>query len=207
MDKEQMPQAVKSQLAANNPVKIPLILASASPRRAEILQQVGWPFEVVVSNIDESILNSETASSYVERLAMEKARAISKGRLFGLTLGADTVVTIDDSLLGKPSDIEDAKQMLKRLSGRWHEVLTGVALVRAEDGETVVAHERTRVRFAQMSDSEIDWYVSTGEPMDKAGSYAVQGQAAIFIEKIEGDYWNVVGLPIQLVYRLIRRLL
>jgi septum formation protein len=206
MENDQRPQAITDGLNSNFERMRPLVLASASPRRAEILSLVGWPFEVSISNIDESIKDSETASSYVERLAKEKAMFAAQGRLFGLILGADTVVTIDNIILGKPKDAEDARHMLKILSGRWHEVLTGIAIFRVEDGLNIAAHERTRVRFKELSDSEIDWYISTGETMDKAGAYAVQGKAAIFIEKIEGDYWNVVGLPIQLVYKLAQQI-
>jgi septum formation protein len=124
--------------------------------------------------------------------------------LHQLVLGADTIVLIDETVLGKPRDMDDARRMLRQLSGRWHEVLTGVALVR-DDGENVratVAHERTRVLFSDMSDEEINWHAENGRPLDKAGAYAVQGHAALFIREIQGDYWNVVGLPVQLVYRL-----
>lgn len=179
-----------------------LVLASASPRRAEILRTVGWPFEVQPAGVDESLLRGEAAPDYVQRLALAKSEAITASRLFGLVLGADTVVVADDVILGKPRDEEDARRMLRRLSGKWHEVLTGVALVRAEDRRRRVAYERTRVRFAVMSEREIEGYVATGEPLDKAGAYAVQGGAALFIEAIDGDYWNVVGLPVRLVYNL-----
>jgi septum formation protein len=186
-------------------VELPrLVLASASPRRAEILRAVGWDFEVAPAGIDESLRAGETPVAYVERLAREKAGAAAGARLFGLALGADTVVVIDGEILGKPRDKGEARRMLASLRGRWHEVLTGVALVRAEDSRAVVAHERTRVRFAEMSDAEIEWYVATGEPADKAGAYAVQGRAALFVEVIEGDYWNVVGLPVRLLYELAR---
>ena len=179
-----------------------LVLASASPRRAEILRAVGWGFEAAPANIDEAPRGGETPVAYVERLAREKAGAAALSRLFGLVLGADTVVVCEGELLGKPRDDGEARRMLRALRGRWHEVLTGVALVRAEDARAAVAPERTRVRFAEMSDAEIDWYVATGEPSDKAGAYAVQGRAALFVEGIEGDYWNVVGLPVRLVYEL-----
>jgi septum formation protein len=175
-----------------------LVLASASPRRAEILRAVGWPFEVTAAGVDEAARGSE----YVERLACEKAEAVAEGRASGLVLGADTVVAVGGQVLGKPADAEDARRMLRLLSGRWHDVLTGVALVRAETGEVLVSHELTRVRFASLTDDEIDWYVATNESADKAGAYAVQGRAALFIEEIEGDYWNVVGLPVRLVYKL-----
>ena len=179
-----------------------LVLASASPRRAEILRAVGWPFEAEAADVDEALRAGEPPVDYVERLAREKAGAVARARLFGLVLGADTVVVVEGEVLGKPRDAEDARRMLRLLRGRWHEVLTGVALVRAEDARAAVAHERTRVRFAEMTDAEVDWYVSTGEPADKAGAYAVQGRAALFIDGLEGDYWNVVGLPVRLVYEL-----
>jgi len=180
----------------------PLVLASSSPRRAEILRAVGWPFEAVAANVDEAARDGEEVVEYVERLACEKAEAVAEGRASGLVLGADTVVAAGGRILGKPADAEDARRMLRLLGGGWHDVLTGVALVRAETGDVLVAHELTRVRFAPMTDEEIDWYVATGEPSDKAGAYAVQGRAALFIEEIEGDYWNVVGLPVRLVYKL-----
>lgn len=179
-----------------------LVLASGSPRRAEILRAVGWPFEAEAADVDESLRAGERPVEYVERLAREKAAAVARTRLFGLVLGADTVVVCEGEILGKPRDDEDARRMLRALSGRWHEVLTGVALVRAEDSRVEVAHERTRVRFCRMTEEEIDWYVETNEPADKAGAYAVQGRAALFIEGLEGDYWNVVGLPVRLVYEL-----
>jgi len=207
MEKERESQASAGELSVKAVTLERLVLASASPRRAEILRAVGWPFEVSVADVDESINAAERASHYVERLARAKAEAIAGRCGNGLVLGADTTVVVDEQILAKPLDDTDARRMLRLLSGRWHEVLTGVALVRA--GEAMrffVAHERTRVRFARMSDAEIDWYVATREPMDKAGAYAVQGRAALFIEEIAGDYWNVVGLPLRLVYRLAREL-
>ena len=198
-----------SQVAGREPVAnlVPqaretIVLASQSPRRAEILRAVGWPFEAEAADVDESLRTGEQAARYVERLAREKALAVAARRLFGLVLGADTTVVADGEVLGKPRDEAEARRMLRRLRGHWHEVLTGVALVRAETKQTITAHERTRVRFAPMTDAEVDWYVATGEPADKAGAYAVQGQGALFIEAIDGDYWNVVGLPIRLVYKL-----
>jgi septum formation protein len=180
-----------------------LWLASGSPRRAEILRAVGWPFEAMPMDVDERPVAGESAPAMVERLAFEKARAAVRACPKGLVLGADTVVVVDSEILGKPKDESDAGRMLRLLSGRWHDVLTGVALVRAgNDSARAVAHERTQVRFAAMSDEEIEWYARSGEPMDKAGAYAVQGRAALFIEEIRGDYWNIVGLPVRLVYRL-----
>ena len=184
-----------------------LILASRSPRRAEILTVVGWPFEVIVAGVDESIELREDPVTYVERLARAKARAVAARIPDRLILGADTTVVVEDQILGQPIDQEDARRMLKLLNDRWHEVITGVAMVLpGSETDCVVRHERTRVRFARMSDEQIDWYISTGEPMDKAGAYAVQGKAALFIEEIEGDYFNVVGLPIRLVYEMASKL-
>lgn len=203
MEKEPESQAKSKELEAHEVFGEALVLASASPRRAEILRAVAWPFEKLAADIDEKRFPGEGAVAYVERLAREKAEAAATWRAGRLVLGADTVVVVDDEILGKPLDEEDARRMLHLLGGRWHEVLTGVALVRAGvEARSVVAHERTRVRFAQMTEAEVNWYVASGEPLDKAGAYAIQGRAALFIEEIDGDYWNVVGLPIQLVYKL-----
>lgn len=180
-----------------------IILASGSPRRAEILGFVGWKFEKHIADVDESIIENETPENYVQRLAREKASAVAANFADKIVLGADTIVLLDGEIIGKPVDLDDARKMLKKLSGKWHEVLTGVALVRNKKIE--VNFQRTRVKFAEMSDAEIEFLVKSGEPLDKAGAYAVQAQAALFIEKIEGDYWNVVGLPINLVYRLAGR--
>ena len=181
-------------------VELPqIVLASASPRRAEILRTVGWPFEAFPVDIDESRRAGEKAYDYVQRLAREKADAASDRRPSALILAADTTVTIDEHILEKPTDEADATRMLQLLNNRWHRVLTGIALVNRETSRTIVAHEETEVKFAAMSDEEIDWYVNTGEPMDKAGAYAIQGLGARFIEEIRGDYFNVVGLPIRLV--------
>jgi septum formation protein len=189
-----------------NPRLEKLVLASSSPRRAEILSAVGWPYEMMVAGIDESRAPGEDATAYVQRLAREKVEAVVAKLESGLVLGADTVVVINGEILGQPRDDDDARRMLKLLSGKWHEVLTGVALVRAGEGtETLVDYERTRVRFAEMSADEIEWYVGTGEPKGKAGAYAVQGRAALLIEEIEGEYFNVVGLPIRLVYELVHQ--
>jgi septum formation protein len=177
-----------------------LILASGSPRRAEILNFVGWEFEKHVADIDETERAGESPAVYVERLAREKASAVAANYKNGLVLGADTTVVIDGKIIGKPADTDDARRMLKMLAGRWHEVLTGVALV--GNSEIKTGLQATRVKFGDLSDAEVEFLVTKGEPLDKAGAYAVQAQAALFIEQIEGDYWNVVGLPINLVYRL-----
>ncbi|MBX3288703.1 MAG: septum formation protein Maf [Acidobacteria bacterium] len=180
----------------------PIILASGSPRRAEILTAVGWEFEKDVPDVDESEVAGEPAADYVLRLAVEKASAIAKMHPGRIVLGSDTTVLLNGKILGKPVDLKDAERMIAELSGERHEVLTGVALVR--DGECHSAVQTTGVTFAEMSPEEIGHLVRFGSPLDKAGGYAVQAQAALFIEKIDGDYWNVVGLPINLVYHLYR---
>jgi septum formation protein len=206
MENEHGLQANDAERGPKEMVMEKLWLASGSPRRAEILRAVGWPFEAMPMGVDEKLVRGESAPAMVERLALEKAQAATRACQQGLVLGADTTVVVDSEILAKPEDERDARRMLRLLSGRWHDVLTGVALVRAgSDNAPLVARERTQVRFSVMSDEEIDWYVRSGEPMDKAGAYAVQGRAALFIEEIRGDYWNVVGLPIQLVYRLASR--
>jgi septum formation protein len=196
-------------------IKLPrLILASGSPRRAEILTAAGWQFTKQIADIDESPGEAETPENYVRRLAREKAVAVAALHENALVLGADTTVVINDEIIGKPFDLDDARRMLKKLSGNRHEVLTGVALVKvftppgnsAPQFETEVAFERTLVKFAAMNDAEVEFLVESGEPLDKAGAYAVQAQAALFIEGIEGDYWNVVGLPVRLVYELMKKI-
>ena len=179
-----------------------IILASGSPRRAEILTSVGWEFEKHVPDIDETEGEGEGPDDYVVRLAKEKASVIAAQFPEAIVLGADTTVVIDDQIIAKPNDLDHAREMLRMLSGRWHEVLTGVAVV--ENGALRTGLQRTRVKFAAMTEDEVDFLAREGDPLDKAGAYAVQAQAALFIEGIEGDYWNVVGLPVSLVYRLVR---
>ena len=178
-----------------------IILASGSPRRSEILSSVGWKFEKHVADIDESEFEGESPEAYVVRLAREKAQSVASSLPDSIVLGADTTVVIDERIIAKPVDLDDARRMLRLLSGRWHEVLTGIALV--EGGVTRSDIERTRVKFGEMSEAEVNFLAEKGDPLDKAGAYAVQAQAALFIEGIEGDYWNVVGLPIGLLYRLV----
>ena len=186
-------------------LKEKLILASQSLRRAEILTTVGWEFEAIAANIDETRYPAEDALSYVTRLAQTKAETVAKQLTAGgLVLGADTVVVIDEEILGQPRDDDDARRMLSLLSGKWHQVVTGIALVRKGDlSQIIVDHQTTRVLFTELSRQQIDWYISTGEPQGKAGAYAIQGKGAQLIKEIEGDYFNVVGLPISLVYELI----
>ncbi|MFN2412214.1 MAG: nucleoside triphosphate pyrophosphatase, partial [Pyrinomonadaceae bacterium] len=161
---------------------------------------VGWEFIKDVSETDETRLKGEAPDEYVVRLARAKAETVAARNKGEIVLGADTVVVIDGDILGKPVDENDARWMLKRLSGNWHEVITGVAVAGAAPASGL---QRTRVKFFQMTDEEIKYLVCEGDPLDKAGAYAVQAQAALFIERVEGDYWNVVGLPISLVYRLV----
>jgi septum formation protein len=181
-----------------------LVLASASPRRQELLRNAGITFEVVPANIPEDSLPGEGAKDCAERLAREKALAVARQRPHGLVLGADTVVVIDGQILGKPSDPADAARMLRLLSGRNHHVITGVCLV--VDGQSFVASETTLVTVNKITDQEIADYVATGEPMDKAGAYAIQGIASRWIPRIEGDYCNVVGLPVATVFRMLREI-
>lgn len=178
-----------------------LILASQSPRRAEILKQAGIPFVVHAVTVDETPHEHEAPEKYVQRLAETKALAVHSGP-DDAVLGADTTVVIDGEMLGKPTDDEDARRMLALLSGRRHEVLTGICIKRGMDVTTDWAV--TQVWFATMAPHEIEEYVASGEPMDKAGGYAIQGLACKFVEKIDGCYFNVVGLPIALVYRHLK---
>ena len=184
-----------------------LILASASPRRAELLRAAGFEFDVVAADVDESIRAGESPQAYVRRLAGEKSLAALAVLTRGATpadaiiLGADTAVVVDGDILGKPRDDEDAAAMLRRLSGRRHDVLTGISLRRNACGVGRV--ETTAVMFLPLSDEDVAWYVASGEGRDKAGAYAIQGLASRFIPRIEGSYSNVVGLPLAAVVDLI----
>jgi septum formation protein len=195
-----------SSATAPSRIQLPkLLLASSSPRRSQILEMIGWPFEVGAVEIDESLRDDESPREYVERLAETKAWTAAEVHSHRPIVAADTTVVVDEHILAKPADSEDARRMLRLLQGRWHQVLTGVALI-AELGINIdVDVEMTEVRFAPMSKAEIVWYVETGEPMDKAGAYAIQGKGARFIEGIKGDYFNVMGLPVRLLYDLVRR--
>jgi septum formation protein len=183
-----------------------IILASASPRRHEILARLGINFTAVASNVDERPHVDESPGDYIIRIARSKVVDVARKYESGLVIGADTVVVLDSKILGKPIDDEDARQMLFSLAGRWHAVMTGVALYDTATKAEVVDFEKTLVRFAPLTDAEINWYLATGEHKDKAGAYGIQGCAGLFIEEIAGNYHNVVGLPIPLVYRLANRL-
>lgn len=174
----------------------PIILASASPRRQELLANLGLKFEVKVSEVDETLDENMPAAQQVEKLAERKASVVAAQSTKGLVIGADTLVVLGGKPLGKPADREEAVQMLKSLQGRSHDVFTGLAVIDAATGQSVVTHQATAVRFKPLSSEQIQRYVDTDEPMDKAGAYAVQGKASIFIDSIRGCYFNVVGLPI-----------
>jgi len=183
-----------------------IILASSSPRRADLLRSIGVEFEIAPSQVQERPHTGEAPADYITRLARAKVISIARKREQGLVIGADTIVVLDGKILGKPVDEMDAARMLRSLSGRWHAVMTGVALYDVATRQEVADYDKTLVRFGQMNEPEIDWYVKSGEPMDKAGAYGIQGLAGLFIEEIAGNYFNVVGLPLPLVYRLARRL-
>lgn len=186
------------------------ILASASPRRRELLEQLGLNFDIVVAPIDESGIDKGMAPDlYTGVLSMYKAAAVAKvlreqGRSKEIIIAADTIVYLDGQILGKPEDEKEAKEMLSSLSGREHEVYTGLCVMRIKDGYSVSRSVKTTVVFKELSDTEIDAYLKTMEYSDKAGSYAIQGKASAFIKGISGDYFNVVGLPLQELYDILK---
>jgi septum formation protein len=200
-----------------------LVLASASPRRQDLLRNAGISFAVQPADVNETPLKGEAPRECAERLAREKALAVWRNRQHDAVLGADTIVVVDETIMGKPVDAEDAARMLRMLSGREHRVITGVCLIKPvpstpypvpsrmsstpdenRNENLRVGAETTLVTMSEISDKEILDYVATGEPMDKAGAYAIQGIASRWIPRIEGDYSNVVGLPVALVYRMLR---
>jgi len=190
-----------------------LVLASASPRRQELLRNAGIPFVLQPTDIPEVPWPGEAPRAFAERMAREKALTVFRQRPDDFVLGADTIVIVDAEILGKPRDAADAARMLRLLSGRRHQVTTGVCLVaphlrtenrQLETGFEDVRSETTIVTVEVLSDDDIRSYISTGEPMDKAGAYAIQGRASRWISHIEGDYFNVVGLPVSLVYKMLR---
>jgi septum formation protein len=187
-----------------------LILASASPRRAEILTQAGIAFSVLAVNLDESPLPGENAEAMCSRLAEAKVRAAASraGMVSEATIlvAADTTVELDGEILGKPASRDEAREILRKLSGRKHRVLTALALIRLPDGASRTDLESTSVYFSSLAEPEIDAYVATGDPADKAGAYAIQGRAGRFVERIEGCYFNVVGLPLARLYRNLKQL-
>ncbi|HZK65921.1 MAG TPA: Maf family protein [Chloroflexota bacterium] len=174
-----------------------LILASQSPRRDALLKQIGLDFEVIPSNSTEDLLPGASPRDIAEALAMEKALSVASGLGDGIVIGADTVVVLEEEILGKPLDEEDARRMLSNLSGREHQVITGLAVVDAATGRSLGDSVVTDVQFAPLSPELIDRYVATGEPLDKAGAYAIQGHGALLVAGISGCYSNVVGLPLR----------
>lgn len=179
-----------------------VVLASGSPRRRELLNLIGIEHEVRPANIDETMRPRETPRRHTERLAREKASAIAKRDPDLITIGADTIVVINRKVLGKPRDTDDAARMLGLLSGREHIVTTAVAVARGKKLRSAI--EEVRVRFRRLRDDEIEAYIATGEPMDKAGAYGIQGYGATIVERIEGDYFSVMGLPIVRLIGLLR---
>ena len=184
-----------------------LVLASASPRRLDLLRAAGIDVDVHPADVDESIREAESPREYVCRVALEKATAVRERMPDRLVLGADTTVVVDDQILGKPVDSDDARRMLALLSGRSHEVMTGVALLGRNGGGAIAdtAVVSTTVEFASLSVAEIDWYVTSNEPVGKAGAYAIQGLGSRFVTRIGGSYSNVVGLPVAVVYEMCKK--
>jgi septum formation protein len=186
-------------------LSVPLVLASRSPRRRRLLEQLGLAFTVQGSPAEERVPEAAAFDEAARAMARQKVRPVAEARPDALVLAADTVVGHDGAMLEKPTDADDARRMLRSLSGSRHRVCTGVALAHAADGREVVFSETTRVRFADLSDDEIDAYVATGEPLDKAGGYGIQhGLGSVFVEGLDGDYFTVVGLPLHRLYRRLR---
>jgi septum formation protein len=180
-----------------------LVLASASPRRSELMELAGIPFTVVPADICEDVLPGELPDDHVMRLSREKAQAVTATKAGRYYIGADTVVVLDDRIMGKPSDEAEAFQMLKSLSGRAHQVITGITLLDSDTGVIISQSVTTDVYFKELTDQEINDYIATGCPMDKAGAYAIQGRAVHFVRAISGSYSNVIGLPMTELYELI----
>ncbi|MED1783674.1 Maf family protein [Brevibacillus fortis] len=184
---------------------VPLILASSSPRRRELLQTLGLSFTIITSDVDETTAEHLSAREVVEELSLRKAKEVASRLTEGVVLGSDTVVVLDGQILGKPVDEMDAYRMLSMLQGQEHTVYSGVALIDVETGRAEVSHSLTHVRIRALTEQEIKSYIATGEPMDKAGSYAIQGIGATIVEGITGDYFTVVGLPLGLTSTLLTR--
>jgi septum formation protein len=181
-----------------------VILASNSPRRREILSQVGLKFGIVPADVDETVGTGENPQAYAVRVATEKARVVAERNRAGVIIAADTIVVLDDVILGKPVDAGDAERMLSMLSGRKHQVITGLAILDAESGKMRTSTAVTSVWFRELAAAEIRRYVKTGEPLDKAGAYGIQERGALLVERIEGCYFNVVGLPVSLLAQMLR---
>ena len=184
----------------------PLILASQSPRRKELLEQIGLVFTTRTADVDERVLPGEASTDYAVRVALEKAQAIANQVQQGIIIAADTIVVLNSLILGKPEDEKDAERLLSLLSGKMHSVVTGLVVLDAETGRMQTGYRETRVWFRALTAREIQAYIQTGEPLDKAGAYGIQGRGALLIEKIEGCFFNVVGLPISLLQDMFKNI-
>ncbi len=193
-------------MKVNESMKRKLILASASPRRQALLKNLGLDFEVSPAGVDESVIPGEDAAAYPLRIAMKKALSVAADKENAIVLAADTAVIVDDDILGKPQSAPEAKAMLQKLSGREHIVVTGVGVVDTANDRSLSCAEQTIVYFHPLKETEIDAYLASGEPMDKAGAYGIQGLGALLVRKMEGDYFNVMGLPLSKLYRLLQNL-
>ncbi len=192
---------MQSHVDNKNPVTI--VLASKSPRRKELLRQVGLDCRVDPADVDERVLPGESPEGYAARVALDKARVAAARAGTGIVIAADTIVVLEDEILGKPADAEDAERMLRLLSGNVHRVITGLAVMDAVTGKALTRTSITRVWFRSLAPHEIISYVATGEPFDKAGAYGIQGRGALLVDKIDGCYFNVVGLPLSLLGELL----
>jgi septum formation protein len=191
------------QLRVNNYNPVTIILASNSPRRKELLRQIGLEFRVDPADVDERVLPNESPEGYAVRVALDKARVAAARAGTGIVIAADTIVVLNNEILGKPADPADAERMLKLLSGNVHRVITGLAVMDADTGKALTRASVTRVWFRSLAPHEITSYVDTGEPLDKAGAYGIQEHGALLVEKIDGCYFNVVGLPLSLLGELL----
>jgi septum formation protein len=180
------------------------ILASQSPRRQDLLERMGLPFVVIPSHVEEMVPENLEPAGIVEELARQKVEPVSQQYPDALTLAADTIVVLDGDILGKPADAAEAQRLLRRLSGQTHTVFTGLALAHPATGRLTRTHEATDVTFGDLSDEEIAAYVATGSPLDKAGAYGIQDFGAVFVARIDGDFYNVMGLPLHRFYQLLR---
>lgn len=182
-----------------------IILASASPRRKEILENTNIKFDIISSSIEELILGGESPCQMVMRLAFEKGIDIASKHKSDLVISADTIVVLDDNVLGKPKDEEEARQMISNLSGRTHQVITGISLINLENNKKIIDYVISNVKFKKLSKDDINDYIKTKESLDKAGAYGIQGYGAILVEEIQGDYFNIVGLPISKLSDLLKK--
>jgi septum formation protein len=192
------------QARSNNNKPVDIILASNSPRRKDLLCQIGLDFSIAPADVDERVLPNEAPEGYAVRVALDKARLAASLAGAGIVIAADTIVVVDDEILGKPADASDAERMLKMLSGKVHRVITGLAVMDASTGRTLTQTSITRVWFRRLAKQEIKSYIATGEPLDKAGAYGIQERGALLVDKIDGCYFNVVGLPLSLLGKLLR---